>query len=559
MIVAAILRRELLSMLRRKGAFLLLLLFVVACFITSWSTMDGTRAIGFVDLGLLAQLSSSWVSALVKALVIGALLVIPGVAGSAITVEREQETYDQLVLTGASPWSILVGKLASSTVVFLLAIIAILPIAAVALFLPGVDIYDFLYQMLCLMLLVVVMGAFGLLCSVLIRRSFAAILAAYATCAMAAAGSAFLFAQILNAFGLGVPDALAAAAPVLAVLEPNTNPNPLWVAIAADIALIAIPLSLARWYFQQASQKTAITAPVIIDDVSSLERRRKKFPYYLFDPAKRRDMLVDNVNPMFQREMRWGLFGRAHIIIRVAYLSLFSGIISAVLLINFDPNIASDFSRMVRLLALVNIVLTTLIIPALVCNVLTKEREMGNLDMLRSTLLRPWDIVFGKWLACCASVVPFLVPLLTANLLVMAASMFADGRGIGYFCIGAAWLIVAALVTVSLALLGSAWTNRTATAVVLSYFLVLALHVGLPLAISAVILSFSDNQDLATVPLVLLSPLFTCLASLHIEFFAVASTFVSSVLLLGTLVHGATIALALALANRAYARRGTMG
>ena len=57
---------------------------------------------------------------------------------------------------------------------------------------------------------------------------------------------------------------------------------------------------------------------------------------------------------------------------------------------------------------------TVLLAPALMANALTKEMELGNLDMLRMTLLRPRDITLGKLAAGAMALFPVRAKLLQA-------------------------------------------------------------------------------------------------------------------------------------------------
>lgn len=560
MIFAAVVRRELLSLLRKPGVYLLLLLFVSAAVIVSWSTYSEIEPLRIVDVSRMAAVGNEWLASLTLTLVIGACLVIPGVAGSAVAVEHDQETYDLLFLTCARPGAILVAKLAASTALFLFAIAAVMPVAAVAMFLPGVDIADFMSRMLHVLILVLVLGAFGILCSALIRRSFAAILVAYVVCLMAVYGAAYMVAIAVNyVLGDEMPEDLLfpyfAAPAILPFEEALTVADRFW-AVFVGVHMIVVPLVLARLFLHRASQRPALAAPVIIDDAAQLDTRRKKFPYYLFDPARRRELMPDGVNPMLLRELRWGLFGRAHIIIRVAYISLSLGVVSAAGLIYAAPEIAGDFTRIVRILALIDVAIAPLVIPALVCNVVTKERETGNLDMLRATLLTPREIVFGKWLACCLSSVPFLIPLVAANLFVAVASVFADGRGMGYFAAGAAWLVLAALSAASVAFLGSALADRTATAVVLSYLLVLSIHLIAPATLYTIWYWTTGDDRIAFVPFILLSPFFACLSILYPEFFGAAQTYIAASMAGGVFLQALTALAAVGLAGWAFNRRG---
>ena len=67
------------------------------------------------------------------------MLIVPGLTGTAIVLERERETYDLIHLSLISKTGIIVAKLASSIGYILLLLISTLPVLASIFFLIGVD------------------------------------------------------------------------------------------------------------------------------------------------------------------------------------------------------------------------------------------------------------------------------------------------------------------------------------------------------------------------------------------------------------------------------------
>jgi ABC-type transport system involved in multi-copper enzyme maturation permease subunit len=92
----------------------------------------------------------------------------------AISLEREKQTLDLLVTTPISSLAIVVGKLLSALVYVFLLIAASLPLMAVVFVYGGVGPEDVLRGYVVLIFTALALGAFGILCSSLVKRTTAA-------------------------------------------------------------------------------------------------------------------------------------------------------------------------------------------------------------------------------------------------------------------------------------------------------------------------------------------------------------------------------------------------
>lgn len=78
-------------------------------------------------------------------------LIIPVFTASAITGEKERQTFDVLITTGRKPYSIVLGKLCASVSTMLLLLMSSLPIIAIVFSVGGLTITDILsYVMVCI-------------------------------------------------------------------------------------------------------------------------------------------------------------------------------------------------------------------------------------------------------------------------------------------------------------------------------------------------------------------------------------------------------------------------
>ncbi|MBI3894112.1 MAG: cbb3-type cytochrome c oxidase subunit I [Candidatus Wallbacteria bacterium] len=64
-------------------------------------------------------------------------------------------------------------------------------------------------------------------------------------------------------------------------------------------------------------------APKIIDDAAVLQRRRKRWPYYLIDPLARAHEIKDRQNPVWVKEQRVGFLAKTPVLIRLTYVGMF--------------------------------------------------------------------------------------------------------------------------------------------------------------------------------------------------------------------------------------------
>lgn len=108
-----------------------------------------------------------------------------------------------------------------------------------------------------------------------------------------------------------------------------------------------------------------------------------------------------------------------------------------------------------------------LLLPALCCGVIAGEKESNTLPLLFVTRLRPWTIVFEKYLSCLVMAISFL--LLGVPCMMITYPM----GGLSFFNIVlASWtLLLTAGVVISISLLSSAWCRTVAGAVILGYVL----------------------------------------------------------------------------------------
>ncbi len=482
-------------MLRGSRAFALLFLFASGA--TAQTMMMWPR-------DLANRWSLQWeVASLVQTFVYlaaaGTIVCVPAFAAGAIVLERERGTFDLLRMTLARPAGVVASKLMNAVGFFFLLTIGLAPVVATAFFLPGFDRTQFLAAFLIIASSAVSCAAVGIMCSAIFRRSLVAIALSYAGVAaiwilpmillfILVAAYALLFdvrsvgGEIESIFQIVMP--VAQLAMVLQVGVGDTFvPAVAYQLVAAFACAYVAHRRLLR---PMNPPKIELRKP--LDDVKVLRERRTTWPYYLVDPLRRKKPIEDGRNAMLVREVRWGLLNRGSILIRLFYVAATIYFFVGVLASTAD---ARDYQTLWAWFS-TQCVLTIIVAPALTANAITKEVELGNLDMLRITLLRPRDIVAGKFAAAVFSLMPLLVAALV-SLIPVAILVRPDWRIVA---LGFGTLGVCTLLSLSIAIFFSTTLRRTLPAIVSSYVASVFAYAGLAYGVQWALGRFLRAQGL---------------------------------------------------------------
>ena len=138
-------------------------------------------------------------------------------------------------------------------------------------------------------------------------------------------------------------------------------------------------------------------------------------------------------------------------------------------------------------LAGMQIVLASFAAPALTCGVISGERERKTFDLLRSTALTPWQIVYSKLSASLG----FTLVLIFASLPLFSLAFLLGGIELAQVGAALCVSVAAAILFSVLGLCASSYAPNTVSAVILTYSVVLLLLFGtgiLLLALSGVLL-----------------------------------------------------------------------
>jgi ABC-type transport system involved in multi-copper enzyme maturation permease subunit len=358
-----VLRRELLTSLRSTKSFVLqfiylgLLSFIVWYF---WPAKDipsdaSTSQALFKQFGVYQLVLLSMMS--------------PAFSASAMTIEKERRCIDLLLTSPCKPGTILIGKFLTSVTYLVLLILSTAPVTSVILWAPGIGYSEIAGLYLLLVATALCFGMIGLTCSVYLHRSQSSLSITYM---------------------IVLPLALT-----LYILAIYTKFFVLESSCVASAFLVFVTFALYRFCHNRMRQPfDPVYKAAEEEDIATqtgLVLVRDRFPDNLLAPPNAGDLLPDSINPIYQKEIRNEIFSRGTLFLRlIIQISMFLSI----------AFLAFLFLNAEYVFVCYLVLFTMLIAPAFACNTFTQERERGTLDLLLSTLVRPYQIVLGKFLSC---------------------------------------------------------------------------------------------------------------------------------------------------------------
>jgi hypothetical protein len=210
--------------------------------------------------------------------------------------------------------------------------------------------------------------------------------------------------------------------------------------------------------------------------------QRDQFPDKLFAPPKRDDLMDDEANPVYDKEIRSEIFSQGTLMLRlVIQVSMLLAIPFMAVCLYIWPQYAAWYICYV-------ITFNMLVGPVFSAGSVTSERERETLDLLLTTVITPWQILWGKLLAglrVSSVLTLFLVwPVLLACIMV---SLYWTNllSVVAYLVI----VLITCLTTAMLALFCSVLFRKTAHAMMTTYLIIIVLFCA-PLAVRYFAITF---------------------------------------------------------------------
>ncbi|MFP6674168.1 MAG: ABC transporter permease, partial [Pirellulaceae bacterium] len=371
-----VLQRELQVNLRMTKGFILL--FVYLCLlggvvVLAWPretrldlTENPMQARRLVDLFFLGQFMLT-------------SMMVPAFAAGTITGEKERRTYEMLLASPLKPSAILLGKLVASLSHLAVLVFSSLPIVMLCLPLGGVSPYEVLAAYLGLLFSVLTFGMISVAASSYFQRTASALVVSYL---------------------LILPLALLG---VLAWITLSSNGS--FRLLMVVTVLPAVCTTLFAILFANTAARLLNPPDVgsegqeVVDleqeseEAVGLVIQRDQFPDRLFAPAKRTDLMEDQANPVYDKEIRSEIFSQGTLMLRVVIqVSMLLAIPLMAACLYIWPRFSGWYISYV-------VLFNMLVGPVFSAGSVTGERERQTLDLLLTTSLTPWQILWGKFVA----------------------------------------------------------------------------------------------------------------------------------------------------------------
>lgn len=415
------------------------------------------------------------------------ILLVPGFVSTAITQERENNSFDLLFTTLLSPGEILAGKLFSSLAITFLVVVTSMPIPAVCALSGGISVPLLVRAYSVILLATLVYGLFGLAMSALCQRSFTALALTYVGILLMAGATwlpSVLLSQMAGMQSLWQHIRSLSPFEVLFALNHRERyelaVNGLTAAKVYRFHLVGMTclglLYLAvfcRFVLRPLRKRKPANARSYTDTGTAI-RRKLMFPFYLIDPLKRKRPIAAWRNPVYVAEIRSRIFGKPKFIARALCACIVASMTLLLLTaMNFATSIRPDDVRVVAIIFQVGVV--AFFAPAVCAGSITDERTSGTLTMLRMTDVSVRTVVVGKLKAGLLYTLIFLVS--SIPVLLALAYLEAD---LSYWRVGACMgiLVLATALFVAAGLCASTLAPSTGAATALSYGFAAALCLG---------------------------------------------------------------------------------
>ena len=478
---SVIVKRELLTALRRRRSVLYVLVTLIPCMmlISSFWPQQGLNIIQ--GQAQAATMTQEFLGLYAITLLGVCALLTPAFAAASIAYERDMDTLDLVRTTMISRMGIILAKLLSASGLFLLIALASLPTAASLFFASGLDWVQLLSIGTTILLTTLTWALVGLACASRVRNFIVALALTYAIIFLLSGVPGVVLTTVLSRWRRGwlefvistaykqAPFWLFPPVVIVGLVSDQFSWGTYGVFLfgQAAVAFVASLCALRSIGREREDRKRRLEKP--IDDTAILASRRRRFPYYLLDPLRRNEAIGEHANPMRVKELRWGLLGMQTRMIRAMYATMAVFMLLGV--VGYGPDgVYMWFSLAMGFFALAG--------PPFLLPAFSRDLQRGTLDALRGTLLRPDQIILGKFAAGLATLLPLAVGILAASAILLGANL-VFGERVWNFLTGYVTLAVCIVVVVSVCLLVAQFAQRTAPAFVMAYLVIFALFAGI--------------------------------------------------------------------------------
>ncbi len=457
-----VMQRELLVNLRMTRGFILLLVYQLLLGVVVYFAWPTTTRVDVSANSASTQETRELVDLFFIGQYVLTSMMAPAFAAGSITGEKERKTYEMLLASPLKPSAIVLGKLFASLTPLAVLVFSSLPIVMLCLPLGGVHPYELLGAYLGLILSVITFGMISVASSAYFSRTSASLVVSYLPILVLAIVGILFWKLLADMGGLRL------------FLTLTVLPA---ISIALCIALFVNTSVLLLHPPDVGSEgKDVVDLDQEAQQAVGLVIQPDQFPDMLFAPPKRTDLMADDANPVYDKEIRSEIFSQGTLMLRlVIQVSMVLAIPFMAVCLYIYPQYAPWYIGYV-------VMFNMLVGPVFSAGSVTSERERETLDLLLTTIITPWQILWGKLVAglrISSVLTLFLVwPVLLACVMV---SLYWNNlvSVLGYLLI----VLLTCCTTAMLALFCSVIVKKTSIALMSAYLAVIVLFCA-PLAIS---------------------------------------------------------------------------
>ena len=441
-----VLQRELVSNLRLPRSFALLAVYVGALGLLVYAAWPGQQRF---DMS-----TSTEGRALVNLFFFGQYVLVslmaPSFAAGAITGEKERKSYEMLLASPLKPGAIVIGKLLSALVHLAVLMVSSLPIVMLCLPLGGVQFYEVMAAYLAMISSVALFGMVSLWCSSYFVRTSASLVVSYLAILPMAIAGAILWSALEQ-----IGEARLVATAII----------PIGCLVAGWILWRDTCRRLLSASEVGSEGKQVIDLETEAEEAVGLYIKRDDFPDRLFAPPKRTTFLPEDANPIYDKEIRSEIFSQGTLMLRlVIQISMVLALPIMGTCLFIQPEWAPWYIAYVLLFNM-------LVGPVFSAGSVTSERERQTLDLLLTTLITPWQMLWGKLISglrVSSVLTSFLMWPVVLAAIMPAAYWKSLPTMLGYFVIVA----LACCTTAVTALCCSSLFRKTTTSLIATYLVI---------------------------------------------------------------------------------------
>ena len=466
-----VLQNELVSNLRKTSSFVLLFVYVGLLGLLVYAAWPEDQRLDMVQ--------SQKAKPLVNLLFLGQYMLVslmaPSFAAGAITGEKERKSYEMLMASPLKPGAIVLGKLAASVTPLLQLMVGSLPIVMLCLPLGGVSPYEVGAAYLAMISSVSLFAMLSLWCSSYFVRTSASLVVSYLLILPLAMVGVLLWQAM---------EQLGQARLLVVVTVVPTVCLSIGALLWSDVCR-----RLLRSPDLGSEGKQVIDLETEAEEAVGLYINREEFPDRLFAPPKRTTFLPDHANPIYDKEIRSEIFSQGTLMLRlVIQISMFVALVVMAYCLYIQSHLAPWYLSYVLLFNM-------LVGPVFSAGSVTSERERQTLDLLLTTLITPWQMLWGKLLSglrVSSVLTSFLMwPVLLACIMPLDYWSNLPTMG-GYFLV----VTLTCLTTAMTALFCSTLFRQSTSSLMATYLVIIVLFLG-PVAANVFVSTFLNNPAAA--------------------------------------------------------------